>query len=155
MNRADKAVELFNNGYSCSQAVFAAFCSDLGLDRKLGLKIACSFGGGMGHLGQTCGAVTGAFMVLGLIKGMTEAEDKHSKEITYAAVNNFAAKFKKINGSINCTELVGYDLSNDEQIIEARKNDVFRKNCAKYVRDAVEILEEIILRSGDWTNEKK
>jgi len=80
MNKAGYAIELFNKGFNCSQSVFCAFCGDFGVDAKIGLKMACSFGAGMGYMGQACGAVTGAFMVLGLIYGQNDEEDKYSNK---------------------------------------------------------------------------
>lgn len=144
MNKIDFATESFKSGFSCSQAVFAAFCEDYGLDRKLALKIACSFGGGMAHMAGVCGAVTGAFMVLGLKYGQNEEEDKHSKIVNFLRVKDFADRFRKLNGSISCTELIAYDLSDEKQLIAARQTDVFQTKCAGYVRNAVELLEEII-----------
>ena len=144
MDKADHAVACFNNGCNCSQAVFTAFCEDLGLDKKLGLKIACSFGGGMGHIGETCGAVTGALLVLGLKYGQDNVEDKHSKELNYLLVKDFTSRFKKRNGSVHCTELIGYDLSVDDQLNAARQTDAFKTKCPSYVSDAVHLLEEII-----------
>lgn len=144
MSKVNYATDCFNNGFNCSQSVFSAFCKDLGLERNLGLKIACSFGAGMGYMGETCGAVTGAFMVLGLIYGQNDEEDKFSRALNYLLVKDFASRFRKLNGSINCKELIEYDLSDENQLNTARKTDVFTTKCAKYVRDAVKLLEEII-----------
>lgn len=144
MNKADYAVDCYNSGFSCSQAVFTAFCEDFGLDKKLGLKIACSFGGGMGHIGEVCGAVTGAFLVLGLKYGQDDEEDKYSKAMNYLLVRDFASRFRKLNGSINCKELINYDLSDENQLNAARQTDVFKTKCPKYVRDAVGLLEEMM-----------
>ncbi len=144
MNKTDFAVECFNSGFSCSQSVLAAFCEDYGLDKKLALKIACSFGGGMAHLGEACGAVTGAFMVLGLKYGQDDKEDKHSRALNFLLVKDFANRFRKLNGSISCKELIEYDISDEKQLIAARQTDVFQTKCAMYVRNAVNLLEEII-----------
>lgn len=144
MNKTDFATECFKSGFSCSQSVLAAFSEDYGLDKKLALKMACSFGGGMAHLGEACGAVTGAFMVLGLKYGQNDEEDKHSKAVNYLVVKDFAARFRKLNGSISCKELIEYDISDEKQLTAARQTDVFQTKCAKYVRNAVQLLEEII-----------
>ena len=144
MNKTEFAAECFNNGFSCSQAVLAAFCEEYGLDKKLALKMACSFGGGMAHLGEACGAVTGAFMVLGLKYGQDNAEDKHSRAVNFLLVKEFATRFRKLNGSISCKELIEYDISDENQLIAARQTDVFQTKCAMYVRNAVDLLEKII-----------
>jgi C_GCAxxG_C_C family probable redox protein len=144
MSKTDFAEECFNSGFSCSQAVLAAFCEDYGLDKKLALKMACSFGGGMSHLGEVCGAVTGALMVLGLKYGQDDEEDKHSKAVNFLLVKDFVARFRKLNGSISCKELIEYDISDEKQLTAARQTDVFQTKCASYVKNAVNLLEEII-----------
>lgn len=144
MNRTDFAEECFNSGFSCSQAVLAAFSEESGLDKKLAFKIACSFGGGMAHLGEACGAVTGAFMVLGLKYGQNTEEDKHARAVNFLLVKDFAARFRKLYGSLSCKELIEYDISDEKQLIAARQTDVFQTKCAMYVRTAVHLLEEII-----------
>lgn len=73
------AKELFIKGYNCSQSVFAAFCDETGLDVDTALKIASSFGGGMGRLREVCGAVTGMFMVVGMKYGYTDPSDKKAR----------------------------------------------------------------------------
>jgi len=143
MNDTEKAVEVFNEGLSCSQAVFGAYCERFGLDKKLAYKISSGFGGGM-HLNQTCGAVTGAFMVIGLKYGRTRADDVEAKMKTAKLVAEFAKKFKERHGSINCTELIGCDISTPEGFEEAKKKDVFKQLCPQYVKSAAEILEEIL-----------
>lgn len=148
MNKVNYAVDCFNSGFNCSQAVFSAFCEDFGLDRRLGLKTAGSFGGGMGHIGEACGAVTGAFMVLGLKYGQDDEEDKYSKAVTYLLVKDFASRFRKLNGSINCRELIKYDLSDVNQLNAARQTDVFKTKCLKFVKDAVELLDQFLAEQG-------
>lgn len=77
---ADKARELFNDGYNCSQAVFGAFAEDAGLDMKTALRFASPFGGGMGRMREVCGGVSGMFMVLGLFYGYDEPRRRAGKE---------------------------------------------------------------------------
>src|SRR5512137_2490461 len=103
MTRIEEAVALFKQGSSCSQAVVAAFAPSLGLDRDTALRLASGFGGGMGRLAETCGAVTGAFMVLGLKYGAATT-DKQAKETIYALVRDFAQRFKAVHGSILCRD---------------------------------------------------
>lgn len=142
-DKIDNAIDSFNCGFNCSQSVFSAFSEDLGLDKKLALKIACSFGGGM-CLAEVCGAVTGAFLVLGLKYGQNNDNDNASKELSKLYVKDFASRFKKLHGSIICKELLEYDLSDINQLIAARQSGVFKTQCPKYVKDAVVLLEEIM-----------
>jgi C_GCAxxG_C_C family probable redox protein len=98
----------------------------------------------MGYMGEACGAVTGAFLVLGLMYGQEEEGDRYTKAKNYLFVKDFASRFRKLNGSISCKELIEYDLSDEKQLITARQTDVFKTKCSKYVKDAVLILEEMI-----------
>jgi C_GCAxxG_C_C family probable redox protein len=144
MDRAQKSVEFFEEGFSCSQAVLAAFSESFGLDRKTALKLAQSFGGGMAHMGETCGAVTGAFMVIGLKHGRTKAEDSESKEKTYELVRSFVDKFRASNGSIICKELLGHDLNTEEGLKRAEEEKIFETLCVRLVKNASEILESLL-----------
>lgn len=143
MSRLDDAEKLFRDGFNCSQAVLSVFAGDMDIEVETALKIACAFGGGM-RLGNTCGAVTGALMVIGLKYGKSKAEDNEARDRTYALAKEFQAAFSKIRGSIICRDLLGYDLSTPEGYEAARENLAFIKICPGLVRDAVEILEEII-----------
>jgi len=144
MSRAQYAVESFKEGFSCSQAVVAAFSDLFELDRQKALKISQAFGGGMARMGLTCGAVTGAFMAIGLKYGRTRPEDGEAKEKTYALVHDFIREFKARHGSIVCRELIGVDLGTAEGHKQAIESGVFENLCCQYVQDAVEILDRIL-----------
>jgi C_GCAxxG_C_C family probable redox protein len=105
--------------------------------------VATGFGGGM-RMGDTCGAVTGAFMVLGLKYGNTTAEDKEGKAKTYTKVKEYTNRFKARNDYIMCRELLGCDLSTPEGMKEAQDKGLFSSICPRMVREAVEILEEMM-----------
>jgi len=144
MNKPDKAVECFQQTFSCSQAVFAAFAPECGIDKETALKIAGAFGGGMARMGETCGAVTGAFMFIGLKYGKTKAEDEPAKEKTYQVVRGFVERFKSRNGTIICRELTGCDMSSPDGLQAFREKNLLKTHCTKFVRDAAEILEDLI-----------
>jgi C_GCAxxG_C_C family probable redox protein len=144
MSKVKKAVALFNQGYSCSQAVFAAYSAELGLDRTTSLKVSQAFGGGMAHLGEACGAVTGAFMLIGLKYGRVRAEDLDAKERTYALMRTFAEKFRAKHGSIQCPCLLGLDLGTEEGMRLAKEKNLFQTRCVQYVQNAAELIEEIL-----------
>lgn len=144
MNRTQLAVECFESGFSCSQAVFAAFSEALGLDRERALRIAQPFGGGIARTGSTCGAVTGACLVIGLKHGRCRLEDEAAREKTYALVHELINRFRERHGSIICRELIGVDLSTAEGHNEAQRREVFNELCPRYVAEAVEILEAIL-----------
>jgi C_GCAxxG_C_C family probable redox protein len=143
MNNVEKAVDVFKGGLSCSQAILGAYCEQFGLDKNTAYKIASGFGGGM-YCDQTCGAVTGAFMVIGLKYGRTSADDVEAKMKTTKMNNEFVKKFKARHGSISCTKLLGCNISTMDGYEEAKKKDLFQLLCPKYVLSAAEILDEMI-----------
>ena len=144
MTRPDDAAAGFREGFSSSKAVISSFSKDLGLDKETARKISCGFGAGMAQTGNICGAVTGAIMVIGLKCGKAAGGDDAAKERTYALVQEFITKFRAKNGSINCTELLGYDLSDTHAYAAARDSGLFLSKCPALVRDAADILEKIL-----------
>jgi len=141
--KIQNAVEKFEKGFNCSQAVLSSYCEQFGLDCNTALRIATGFGGGM-KIGETCGAVTGAFMVLGLKYGNATPEDKETKEKTYEMVIEFTNRFKARNGSVICRELLGCDISTPEGSKVAVEKGLFSSVCPRLVQDAAEILEEML-----------
>ena len=145
-----KAGELFAAGYNCSQAVFGAFCDVTGVDEMTAFRLSSSFGGGMGRMREVCGAVSGAFMVLGILYGYAEHEEKAKSE-HYALVREFADRFRKENASIICRDLleqagVPKDTSSEP---EKRTPEYYKKRpCREYVEIAAEILDEMIAQKG-------
>ncbi len=145
MKKTDVALKYFKEGFACSQSVLAAFAPDFDLPEKTALKLASGFGGGMGRMAETCGAITGAFCVIGLKYGQTSSEDKVGKEVVYQKIREAAQKFKEKNsGCILCKELLGCDISTEAGKEEAIKNNYTNDLCPKFVKDTVEITEAII-----------
>jgi C_GCAxxG_C_C family probable redox protein len=140
MNNADKAAAIFKEGVCCSMAVLAAYCEQFGLDKNLAYKVSSGFGGGM-HCDQACGAVTGAFMVIGLKFGRIRADDIEAKMKTIQMTNEFVKKFKARHGSIGCTDLLGCNINALE---EAKKKDLCTRLCPGYVMSSAEILDEML-----------
>jgi C_GCAxxG_C_C family probable redox protein len=144
MSGVEEAVSCFNEGFMCSQAVLSAYSGQFGLDRETALKVSAAFGGGMGRMGEICGAVTGAFMVIGLKYGRTAVQDTQSHENTNRLVKEFVDRFKSLNGSIICRELLGCDLSTPDGLktfVEKKLRDTL---CPKFVRDAADIVEQLL-----------
>lgn len=142
--RVERAKELFHQGFNCSQAVFAA-CADIyGIeDEALALRLAASFGGGIGRMRQTCGAACGMFMLAGLENGSAIEGDTEGKKQNYALVQDLAAKFKQENGSLICAELLGIAPKPQEPTPEARTEAYYQKRpCADMVASAVKIFLE-------------
>ena len=143
MNRSDQAISYSDQGFNCAQSVFLSFSKEYGIDIGLAGSIASGFGGGFGRLQKTCGTVTGAIMVIGC-RFFNKDNLKDSKEIVYQHTRDFIKKFRERNGTISCLDLIGIDFSTEEGLLEAREKNLFKKKCNKYVRDACEILGEII-----------
>lgn len=137
-----KAKALFLEGYNCSQAVALAFADKSGIDEKTILKLSSSFGGGMGKLREVCGAVSGMFMVAGLLYGYEEPKDYEGKKDHYARIQELAAEYKKYNGSIVCKELLGLTKKEDSSAPEKRTEEYYKKRpCAELVTMAAAIME--------------
>ena len=145
-SKVQQAVSLFRQGFNCAQAVLATYCKGFSLERDTALKLASGFGGGMGTMAKTCGAVTGAFMVIGLKYGGTSSSDKEVKINTYKLIREFADRFESRNGTVICKELLGCDISTEEGFKNAKEKDLFSTICPKLVDDAAEILEEMMAK---------
>jgi len=145
MSKPDAAGRLFQAGFSCSQAVFTPFAEDAGLDTETALKLSQALGGGMAHLGFTCGAVTGAFLAIGLRHGRVRVEDSAAKEKIYAVMTEFARRFRARHGDdLSCPPLIGCDLATAAGQKKARDGNLFQTRCATFVRDAAAILEDLL-----------
>lgn len=143
MSKVDEAVECFCSGAACSQAVLATYGEQFGLAREQALKLSSGFAGGM-RLGETCGAVTGAFMVLGLKHAKPNCDKLDGRTDVYAALLDFVARFEQRNNVIVCKDLLGCDISTPEGVQKATEEGRFRTICPRLVRDAAEILEEML-----------
>jgi C_GCAxxG_C_C family probable redox protein len=136
MSKVEKAVKCFEDGYNCSQAIFATYGKEFGISPDQAFKIASGFGGGM-RIDGTCGAVTGAFMVLGL--KFAKGKDK-----PYDKIIKFAETFCRKNKSTNCQALIGCDIRTKQGMDKATKERLFRSVCSQLVKDSAEILETML-----------
>lgn len=132
MTKVEEALSLFKEGFSCSQAVFAAYAKDLGMDYEMALKVSQGFGGGMGGMRGECGAVTGAYMVISLMHGRTKAEDGQARLKTFNLVKEFASRFKEIHQTTVCRNLM------------EGKSGTHYDMCSDYVKDACLLLDELL-----------
>ncbi len=144
-NYEQKAHDLFLSGYNCAQAVFAAFSDKVGLCEKDALKFASAFGGGMGRMREVCGAVSAMTMVLGILYGYNETDDKQKKEL-YSLVQSGCIRFKDEYKTIICRELLGLDGSQKIDPTPTKRSAEFYKErpCLGYVVAAAGILSDII-----------
>ena len=143
---SDKAGKNFTSGCNCAQSVLCAFSDVIGLDNKTAMKLASSFGGGMGRLREVCGAVSSMFMIAGILKGYDIAGDDIGKTRQYQLVQDLANQFKEVHGSIICRELLGIDGA-DKPIPSARTSEYYASRpCELFVRTAAKIIEKELLK---------
>ncbi len=144
MKKEELAVKQFKSGYNCAQSMIYSFAEELGIDKSIAMKLATGFGGGLGRTGNVCGAVTGGILILGLMFGRGENEDKIKQEKTYQYVREFIEKFKVKYGTVECKSLIdNIDLLTDEGKKRFRETNMINK-CSEYVESANKIIQEII-----------
>lgn len=126
--------------FNCAQTVFSLFAPELGIDEKTALKITSGFGGGMA-CAETCGAVTGSYMVIGMKHGHFTS-DPEKKANTKSKIQSFNEKFKNEHGSLICKQLTGFDISTSEGAVAASEANVFKTRCPLFIKTACRLLEE-------------
>ena len=137
--KADLVDQQFSR-FNCAQTVISLFAEDIGLDETTALKIASGFGGGMA-CAETCGAVTGSYMVIGMKHGHASS-NPDAKTRTKQAIQRFNEKFKEKHGSLICKKLTGYDISTPEGASDAYDEGVFATKCPVFLKTACNILED-------------
>ncbi len=143
VSHGDRAEALFKSGCNCAQSVTGAFDGETGIDFATAMRLASSFGGGMGRLREVCGALTGLFMVVGLQRGYTQPNDQDARTAHYQLVQDLAAQFRARFGSILCRDLLQLDEPISDPAPELRTADYYRRRpCAEYVRFAASLLEQ-------------
>jgi C_GCAxxG_C_C family probable redox protein len=145
MDKRSEAKEKFIAGYACSQAVFTTFSEQLGMDESTALKISALFAGGM-RKGETCGAVTGALMALGLKYSPETCQKMDDRKVTYKFAEEFYSRFLERHNSLKCKELMGVDISTPEGKAESELKNLHHTVCPAFVQDAAAILEEMLNR---------
>ena len=137
MNLTDKAISFFRAGYSCSQSVLMACAGE----SESAARTAAAFGGGMGRMQKTCGAVTGAYIWLGMKYGAAGVPAESDKRRVYDRVREFSRIFNERNGTDRCSDLLGEDLNSREGKERIAARGLTEKICEKCIRDAIEIIE--------------
>ena len=154
MAHAERARENFLNGYNCAQAVLCAFNDLTGLDADAAARIASSFGGGMGRLREVCGAVSGALLALGILRGYSDPRDPEAKKLHYHRVQEFARRFRDKNGSIVCRELMhNVPVSPGNEPEERTPEFYLRRPCPRLIMEAAAILDDML--NTEQTEEEK
>ncbi|APF26754.1 C_GCAxxG_C_C family protein [Clostridium sporogenes] len=122
---------------------FSSVAKDLGIDEIIAKKISACFGGGM-FCGSTCGAVTGALMAIGLKYGHSIPDTPHIKEQNIDKLMEFREKFLEKYDSVICKNILGYDLTNSEDMKKIQEEQLLATFCPKLVSDTISILKEIL-----------
>jgi len=138
----EKAAAYFSDGYNCAQSVLLTMFEHWNGENPVIPKIATGFGSGIGRCGSICGALTGGVMAIGIKHGTNEPFSK-KRLLVYELTQKLYKKFEEENGSAFCRELIGYDLSNPEQLERAQKANVFEEKCDGIVRKTIEIVFEL------------
>ena len=144
MAKSDEASRMMCDGFSCSQSVVATFAERFGIDRETALRIGMGFGGGIGRQGDTCGALTGGVVVLGLANVPGSTDNKVAKEETYQRVVELTERFEQRFGARACRDLLGHDLSKPAEYAQAKAENLFRNRCPHFVAGVAELLEAIL-----------
>ncbi|MFO8001697.1 MAG: C-GCAxxG-C-C family protein [Marinilabilia sp.] len=143
-----KANELFDKGYNCAQSMVYAYGKDFFENGGPVMKVASGFGGGISSMGETCGAVSGSLMALGLHFGPENEGDKEQKEKLKEITGEFLATFEEKHGSLKCRDLLGADISSPEGVRFIRENGVIDKICPAMIQSASEIMDACIRKHG-------
>ena len=142
MEKQERALDRFLNGYRCSQAVLDAYAGEFGLDADLAKKISIGLAGGAG-VGGVCGAVGGGYLVLGLKYGFAHPGDPEAMAVVVEKNREFVERFKSLHGDIRCPGLIGLDVFSEEGYREFSEKNMKQTVCAGFVRDTMAILEEM------------
>jgi C_GCAxxG_C_C family probable redox protein len=143
-SKVSEAEAFFGNGFNCCQFVLSAYGKGKGLGEREALKIGSGFGAGIAYMGDLYGAVTGAFMAIGLKYGRYRADDFEARDKTYKLISEFVRLFRERNGSIKCNELLDTDVSTQEGLKKAHAANKFSTVCPKMVRDAADITGQLL-----------
>ena len=147
MTKRELAESNFVTGYSCAQAVVKAFADVTGFDDEQAMRLCSSFGGGMGRLREVCGAVSGMFIVEGLLEGYFDPTAENAqlqKTEHYKRIQELARRFKERNTSIICREILGARATTNPTPDERTPEYYKTRPCAKMCGDAAEILEAFL-----------
>jgi C_GCAxxG_C_C family probable redox protein len=143
LNRPEHAKERFMKSMNCSQAVLETYAGEMGMCVENARKVSAAFAGGMG-MGSECGALTGAFMVIGMKHGKTADKDSEADKETFSRVATLVEEFKKQHGEILCSKLLGTDMGTPEGVQKAAALGLFTTLCPKFVETASIILDRIL-----------
>lgn len=139
----EKAIHSFYNGMNCAQSVVTAYADHLKFDPDMALSVSAGFGGGMGKMQKTCGAVTGSFMVLGIYNSKKHTENIDARNATNEMIQRFTLYFKALYGSLDCKTILNCDFKTEEGEKEFKNEDMKKNICSKCISDSIKLTELI------------
>jgi C_GCAxxG_C_C family probable redox protein len=142
--KKDRAIAGFRSGLNCAQAVLSSYTETYDVDNNTALSLSCGFGAGMGRLQETCGAVTGAFMVFGLHNCRKYNSSKEQKENSYLMIREFEMQFRKIHGTMKCKDLLKIDLQTPEGQQSFHDDQLNILVCEKCIADSISIIDNVV-----------
>lgn len=145
--RIKKGVSLFESGYNCAQSVVGAFCDIYDVPEDYALKIASSFGGGIGRMRLTCGAACGLFMLAGLENGCVQPKEPKIRAENYQLVQALANEFKTRNGALECSALLNIKKNAVSSAIPQKRTAEYYSSrpCTRIVGEACRIFAEYLV----------
>lgn len=147
-DHAKLAQALFMKGHNCAQSTAAAFAVDFGLEESFVLRVMAGFGGGIGGLRETCGAVSAMAFIAGLHSGAYDTDDPAAKKALYDLVKRMVLEFREQYETICCREILeraGCVAAPDPS--ERTAAYYAARPCARVVASAAEIIERTLQSS--------
>lgn len=144
MEKVQQAEEIFKLGYNCCQAVFTPFAIEQGLDKQTSLKLSSGFAAGLCYQGETCGAVIGAQMALGLHNGYIKPDDEERRANTKNSIAEFRKSFEQKYSTTICEKLLGASPATDEGMSYLREKGIFKEKCPEFVKNAVKMVQVLV-----------
>jgi C_GCAxxG_C_C family probable redox protein len=144
-NLTQNALDSFSEGLNCAQSIVTTFSEKLNYDKTFAGMISAGFGGGMGKMQGTCGAVTGSYMVLGVHNSQKYREMTEIKENTNKMVQEFANRFRRLYGTLDCSKLLNCDLNTEEGKKIYDDNSLKEAVCKRCIADSISIINDLIL----------
>lgn len=142
----ERAIDLFNKGFNCAQASFAALCEHWGLEGSP--RVASCFGGGIGRTGAACGILTGSLMALGLLAGTDDPLDVPTKEKVTKLGREYITKFNALKGTVNCKDLLGFDISGPGGHEELGRRGLKKSVCIPVMESAMVLMDTFAREEG-------
>ncbi|HNW99671.1 MAG TPA: C-GCAxxG-C-C family protein [Bacteroidales bacterium] len=144
MTTKDKAIKYFNADYNCAQSVLITYCENFGINKDIAASLSSGFGGGIARMQETCGAIIGGIMALGIAFNKPGEDIAENKEKVYAIVNHLVKNFKEKYNTIKCSELLNCNLNTEEGKKFYKENHLQEKICGNCIKEVINILDELI-----------